>query len=167
MTNDAFATMLNLQAWYLDRLTHDVGDARMADQPGQVMNHPAWQIGHLIWNADHVIGLIGGRPPQDGDWATLFAAGTVPTADRSTYPSKEKLLDTLAQRRRTLIELCRAMSPSDLDKPAPAGSVPPQLSTVGEGVHFMMLTHEGAHLGQIAAWRRAAGLPMALQRPAA
>ena len=38
------------------------------------------------------------------------------------------------------------------------------LPTVGHAIHFMMLTHESTHLGQLATWRHAQGLPMALSK---
>ena len=123
----------NLQ--YAQMLVKDVADDQMAQQPGGVVNHPAWSLGHLVVSANHLGQLLG----LDGDlptgWDKTFATGGVPTADRSDYPSKDDLLNALtAQHTRK------------------------DVPTVGDMVIVMMTGHEMDHLGQIAAWRRAMGL---------
>ncbi len=161
------ATLIQLfgvQRWYLSMLVDDVSDKQFADQFGAVVNHPAWQVGHLAVVADKLAQLAGGKGTLDEAYIRRFDRGSIPTNRRSDYPSKTELLATLDERRAALVAAIDAMSDDDWTKPNPLPPLAQVLPDLAGCMHFLMLSHESNHLGQIATWRHAAGLPMALSK---
>lgn len=144
------------------KLMADLPEERMTAQPvaGVVINHPAWIIGHLAWANNNGIVLLGGEtaiPPQFKD---LFATGTKPAAERSTYPTKAELMATLESSHRRLADAWQHASPEALSNPAPE-RMRAAFATLGSMLAGLMTGHFGSHLGQLSAWRRAMGMPSA------
>jgi hypothetical protein len=163
MNTEALFKTFDFQRYYLSLLIDDIAEDQMTAQPGKVVNHPAWQLGHLAEATDFFVQVIGGEKRLDEKWSKLFAANTTPVNDRSLYPSKAKLIEVLDDRRNALVRRCMEMSEADWQSPhniLPLASLP----TKWHVVHFVMLTHESTHLGQLASWRHAQGLPMALSK---
>ena len=44
---------------HAETLVKDVSAEQMVEQPGGVINHPAWSLGHLVVSADHLGQLLG------------------------------------------------------------------------------------------------------------
>lgn len=137
----------------------------MTAQPGAIINHPAWQLGHLTWALDSAVALVGGAKTLDADWVARFVPNSIPSADRSHYPANSELTQLCSERRQTVATRCAKMSDSDWQQPNPIPQLQAMLPTLWQAMHFLMLTHESTHLGQIASWRRAMNLPMALSKP--
>jgi hypothetical protein len=87
-----------------------------------------------------------------------------PIADRAHYPSKSELINVVDERRETLVKCCANLSDAQWQTANPIDGLRQPLPTVWHVMHFLMLTHESTHLGQLACWRRAQGLPMALSK---
>lgn len=143
---------------YAERLVGDVPPEQMADQPGGVINHPAWSLGHLVVSANHLGQLLGLESALPDGWDQTFATGGVPSSDRAAFPAKEELLDALRTQHARNAEAFRALDPARFQDPHPNEGARRYFPTVGDVVVFMMTSHEMDHLGQIAAWRRAKGL---------
>jgi hypothetical protein len=154
--------VLKFQRSYLSLLVDDIPEARMTEQPGggAVPNHPAWQIGHLACVADNFTGMFGGEKTL-GSWAGLYGQGSKPVADPSTYGTKAELLRTLDERRGALARALERFPDESFRQPNPNPMLAKPLPTL-EHVVQLLLMHEGTHLGQLAAWRRAAGMCEAL-----
>ena len=61
-------------------LVADVTPEQFSQQPGGVVNHPAWSLGHLVLSSDQLAQFVGqGADLSDGD-AELFKAGSTPTS---------------------------------------------------------------------------------------
>jgi len=88
--------------------------------------------------------------------------GSTPIAHREEYPSKDELLRALDERRNTLSQAYLRATPEELAKPMADPRIARIFPTVGRLIAYAMMFHEGTHLGQLAAWRKAAGLPAAL-----
>lgn len=151
------------QRRYLSFLVDDVAEEQMAEQPGGAANHPAWQLGHLAWTADRFAAMLGGSTTLD-HFKERFGGGSTPVADRASYPSRAELLSILDDRRDALAAAFSAASSEDLARPNPNPRFKAALPTIGNMVLFGMLFHESTHLGQLAVWRKAAGLPQALSK---
>ncbi len=160
----ALLATYEFQRSYLSLLVDDIAEPEMAKQPGKVANHPAWQLGHLATSTDQWIGICGGTKKIDENWSRHFAFGSTPTADRSAYPSKTNLIEMVDDRRAALIERCRIMTDAEWALPHPVKPLQQSLATLWQAMHFFMLTHESTHLGQLASWRHAQGMPMALAK---
>lgn len=151
---DIFATTLK-QA---HGVVADVPDARMAEQPGGVVNHPAWTLSHLVVSAGYILSLLD-EPMTAAEMESLkeFGPGSVPVTDRGVYASKEELLATLADRHARADAAVRAKHGTYFDRPSPEylrGFSP----TLGRVLVYLLAAHESYHLAQLMPWRRAAGI---------
>ena len=142
-------------------MVNDLTPEQMVGQPHGVVNHPAWSLGHLVMVADRLGRLLGLESEVPGGWAPVFATGGIPSNDASRYPSKEELLDALAAQHARNTEAIESIGPGWFDTPNPDEKRRKRFPTQGDEAVFLMTSHEMLHLGQVAAWRRAMGLPPA------
>ncbi|HUT93799.1 MAG TPA: DinB family protein [Thermoguttaceae bacterium] len=143
---------------FLRRLVADVDDGMMTAQAGDVVNHPAWTIGHLVYSCQGMAGELGVPGWLPEDWAARFGTGSTPLADRAAYPSKRELLDRLQEGQRRLVEALNSISESDLSVPLPDEQCRDLLPTLGHAVVHILVAHAAEHVGQIIVWRRVLGL---------
>lgn len=142
----------------IERLVSDVPDEHMAAQPIEAMNHPAWLIGHVSIYNEVIVRLLRGEPFDD-PWQQPCGKNSVPSPDRSAYPSKS---DLLSHFRQGVEAGCDAV----VHAPAAAWTTPlehptwgKQFETVAPAVLFLATTHLALHTGQLSGWRRAMKLP--------
>ncbi|MCG3180238.1 MAG: hypothetical protein BIFFINMI_02596 [Phycisphaerae bacterium] len=141
-----------------NRLLADIPDEAMADQAAGIVNHPAWQIGHLCMSADFVLTLLTGRGNLAPDWRTRFGIGSQPQPDRSAYPPKAELLALLACQHAAVADAFAKADAAALEAPAPE-RVRAVFPRAGDIVVGLMTGHESHHLGTLSAWRRVRGKP--------
>ena len=139
-------------------LVGDLSDEQMTRQPHGVVNHPAWLLGHLAASSNQVAKMLGLPSTFPAAWTEAFAIGGVPSGDAAAFPSKEELLAELARQHERVAEALASTEPALFEREHPNEGTRKRFPTVGDYTAFMMTTHEGSHLGQIAAWRRAMGL---------
>jgi hypothetical protein len=158
-------------AWnlrYAEALVADLGAEQWARSGGPGLeNHPAWTIGHLVTGADLVAQDLGLPSDLPDGWAELFLRRgpgdpRMPEGDPAAYPSGEDLLREL---RRQHERVDRAWRSTAAERWATEEdwAFGRDLPTLADATVFMAATHEALHLGQLAAWRRAMGLPSALR----
>ncbi len=119
-------------------------------------NHALWFAGHMAMTDNYFIGRVApGSEKQLEGWDKLFGMGSNPTNHPNDYPPVTEVLDTMRERRRTLVELLKGRSDAELAGPPAAGasSFLPDLASVYE----MTPWHEAMHLGQVTVVRRALG----------
>ena len=143
---------------FAERLVKDLSTEQMAaQQPGGVINHPAWSLGHLVVSADNLAQLLGLDSNLPEGWREIFLTGGEPSGDPSAYPSKEEILGALKWQHARNTEAVKNTDTSLLAEPHPNEERRQYFPTLGDMVVFLMTSHEMQHLGQIAAWRRAMG----------
>ena len=143
---------------FAERLVQDVTAEQMVQQPGGVINHPAWALGHLANSANSLAQVLGLESDAPAGWDKTFATGGTPSNDPSAYPSKEEILAELKKQHTRNTAAFDNIDPAELAKPNPNEAARKYFPTVGDVVVFLMTGHEMDHLGQVAAWRRAMGL---------
>lgn len=158
---DEILNSLSLHMKTLHELVGDLDDAQMTQQPAGVPNHPAWTLGHIIFSLQGIGEEIGLEPWLPADWEKRFGTGSTPVADMGTYPTKQESFGTLAEAERRVREWLSAMDQAALSEPLPDERVREILPTLGHVVLHVLVGHTAAHLGQLAVWRRAMGLPPA------
>jgi uncharacterized damage-inducible protein DinB len=139
----------------------DIDDARLSEQPGGLVNHPAWTLGHLCSAAGFILFLLeeadpASTPQMHPNYLAKFGPGSTPTADRSHYPAKAELLESLASLHARVDAAVRAKHETYFPKPSPE-KFRAFAPTVGRIVMYLLATHEPYHLGQLSQWKRAAG----------
>lgn len=138
-------------------LVEDIRPDEMPRQPNGVINHPAWTLGHLSFTADSLGQMLGLESVLPTGWDDKFKAG-FPTNEPSAYPAKQELLDALAEQHERNTKAFMEANASLFSAPHPDEQTRAVFPTKGDLIIFLMTTHEGNHLGQIAVWRRAMGL---------
>jgi hypothetical protein len=153
----------HFQRSYLGLLVDDIPEDAMTAQPKGLPNHPAWQIGHLAIALDGLGTMLGAPSSLDDDFKAKFDMGTAPTSDRSAYPTKAELLETLDRVRAVVADALAKADDKALAQPNPMAILSEGLPTVAPMAVFMLLSHESNHLGQISVWRQAQGMRPALE----
>jgi len=134
-----------------------IPDDRAAEMPAGIRNHPAWTLTHLCVASDFSLQATGEASKIPQEWFALTGPGSVPVLDRGVYPSLHEALATLTSLHEKVSAALAAKPMSFYDEPSPE-LLRAFLPTNGQLVTFMLCSHEPNHLGQLLAWRRAAGL---------
>lgn len=156
---DRELTLYRFMDGYATILLEDVSQEQMTKQPTQSANHPAWHLGHLAVAGSMALKLAGREPACPRKWFPLFGRGSTPTDDPAKYPDKQTLLDTLHTVHAKVGEAVAEIPPEKIFDPNPIEDLRQPLPTLGDLLAHLLTTHEAMHMGQIAAWRNAMGLP--------
>jgi uncharacterized damage-inducible protein DinB len=143
---------------YAKKLVADIPDERMCAQPFPGMNHAAWVLGHLTYVFDSMIGVFDQKPSMSPQWKELFNLASKPLPDRAKYPSKAELFEAYEKAYQRIVDAVKAASSESLDREFPNPKLRSSLPTVGTAMVHILTSHQGVHLGQLSAWRRAQGL---------
>jgi hypothetical protein len=163
MNSKLILNQFAFQRQYLSMLVDDIPDEQMSAQPGGIVNHPAWHLGHLAFVSDRFTTMLGHAATLD-EWKDRFAPGSTPTADRSAYPSKAELLRVMDERRNALADAFARATPEDMAKPNPSKVIAAIFPTMGHVMLLGLVSHESTHIGQLAMWRKAMGMTEALSK---
>lgn len=139
------------------RLSNDLPDERLAEQPAGIRNHAAWTLGHLSVGADYALQFLK-RPTHADAWKAKCDYGSTPTDRRSDYPSKSELLGMLEAQQVRVAQAVEADFESTLNVAMPVAELKTDYPTVDRFVAYLLSNHPSYHLGQLTAWRRAMGL---------
>ena len=140
------------------RLVADLTPEQMVLQPSGAVNHPAWTLGHLIMSANGLAMFLGLESQVPEGWDRPFETGGIPSGDAADYPSKDELLTALAAQHERNTGAVLQADPAWFATPHPDEQRRRYFPTVGDLATFLMTSHEASHLGQVSAWRRAAGI---------
>ena len=98
------------------------------------------------------------------EWREQFNPGSQPSADPGAYPLMTSLLDTFGSVYTDLLGAAREADSSILAATNPFCPAQPHFPSAGDFVAYLISSHLAYHLGQLVAWRAAAGLGP-LRRP--
>ena len=141
---------------HIERLVKDLSDEQMVSQPNGVVNHPAWTLRHLASSSNFLATTLGLESTTPAAWDAPSPGG-IPSGDASEYPSKAELLSQLKAQHERVAEAVSNADPETFTK-EPAEEMRSYFPKVGDLIDYMLTAHEGTHIGQISAWRRAMGL---------
>ena len=101
-----------------------------------------------------------GRPVDiSEEWLARFLPRTTPVGDAGAYPKKEELVAMFMRAQEHLERVLPEVAEEVLDAVNPIERVRDRMPTVRHMAVYLMTAHDGFHMGQIADWRRAEGLP--------
>lgn len=159
----------NFNLLYAHELVADLEENMMTKKPSKGFeNHPAFTLGHLASAAALISKYLGGNYNFDSEWESLFRRKgpgdpKKPDTNIAKYPKKEELLDVLTNQHKLVEGLISKLDIERFNEPT-KWRFDSYFPTLGDLLFFMCITHESMHLGQLAAWRRAMGLPSALAK---
>lgn len=159
---DTVGTILNIHAMiarFLADAVEDVPESRMTEQPGSIVNHPAWTLSHLNAYAATLLTMFDDPAAPDADAEMeRYGYGTTPVRDPAAYATKQALLAQFRDRNARLAALVATKHADYFPLPAPA-KFQPHAPTLGHITSTLLVAHPPHHLGQLRQWRRAAGIP--------
>lgn len=124
-----------------------VSEAQWDDQPEGFNNTIRWNVGHIVYWMDRYTALSFGTPSSiPASYEALFNSGTKPSDWTIAPPTKDELIQLLAEQLDGLSRLQPEGLDNDLSSPFEFG--PFQFKTAGELFNFALL-HEAIHLGVI------------------
>src|SRR5688572_5989074 len=100
-------TVLHSFIYSLDFLEEQVADLtaqQMRAQPGGLLNHPAWTIGHLAYVLNLIGTVIGLEPSLSESWLKRYGPGSRPVTDPGQYEDAATALGTLRNGRDRIVE---------------------------------------------------------------
>ncbi|MDX9910622.1 MAG: DinB family protein [Phycisphaerales bacterium] len=158
---DAVGAILDIHAMvigFLIAAVEDVPESRMTEQPGTIVNHPAWTLSHLNAYAGVLLSMLDDPsvPTADAEMAR-FGYGTTPVPDRAAYATKRELLDRFRDRNARLASVVADTHAEYFPRPSPE-KFHPHAPTIGHVAITLLVTHPPDHLGQLRHWRRVAGI---------
>jgi hypothetical protein len=160
---DTIGVILNIHAMihgFLIEAVEDIPDSRMTEQPGTIVNHPAWTLSHLNAYAGLLLSMLD-DPSVRGATADAemerFGYGTTPVPDRAAYATKRELLDRFRERTARVAAVVAEKHSDYFPRPSPE-KFHPYSPTIGHIAITLLVTHPPHHLGQLRQWRRAAGI---------
>lgn len=159
MSIEAVVHSFSYSLGYIREQVADLGGDQMTRQPAGVPNHPAWTIGHLVFIAQAIGEVAGVESWLDEGWAKLFGPGSAPVDDVAAYPSKAEMLAALGGSEERLKRAVRQLDEDAMDSPFPDPAYADVFPSVRHALTQVLVAHTGFHVGQIAVWRRAMGLP--------
>ena len=158
---DTIGAILNIHAMingFLVEAVEDIPESRMTEQPGTVVNHPAWTLSPLNAYAGVLLSMLDDPsvPTTDAEMER-FGYGTTPVPDPAAYATKRELLDQFRDRNARLAAVVAERHTGYFPRPSPE-KFHPYSPTIGHIAITLLVTHPPHHLGQLRQWRRAAGI---------
>ena len=127
-------------------------------QPHPTINHPAWIMSHLNAYLPIMQHLMKGESFPDPKDHT-FGMQSKPQQEASLYASRTELSRTFQEGNEAAAALLKELGEEALNQPVQLQRWQTGMPVSGMALGYIMLAHQGIHLGQISAWRRACELP--------
>ncbi|MBL0928040.1 MAG: DinB family protein [Phycisphaerales bacterium] len=155
---EAVVRVFTMAHQFIRQSVEGVPEARMTEQPGTLVNHPAWTLAHLNAYAALILTMLDDRSVPDADAELArFGYGSTPITDPAAYSTKAELLSRFNERHARVAAVVAERHGEYFPRPSPK-QFQPHSSNIGHVVIILMTTHLGHHLGQLNQWRTAAGL---------
>lgn len=158
---DTVATLLDVHAMiagFIAAAVEDVPEHRMTEQPGAIVNHPAWTLSHLNAYSGLLLSMLEDPDAPDHDAEmTRYGYGTTPVPDPAAYAGKRELLERFRDRNARLAKLVAAKHADAFPRQTPE-KFRRFSPTIGHIAVTLLVAHPPHHLGQLYQWRRAAGI---------
>lgn len=141
-----------------DRALAGLDDSHLAVEPAAGAKTAGWLIGHLAVTGDFARRLCGRTALCPAEWRAAFNPGTTPSLIVTDYPPMSDLGGVMLAVYRDLGDAALHVPAAALDAENPYAPKREEFPTAGEFIAWILAGHFGYHLGQLVAWRAAAGL---------
>ncbi len=151
---------LNMSSMVLKTYLDDLSEEEFLLPAGQGCHCAAWQLGHLISSANH---MLEGLKPGSGmelpeGFSKAYSKAALESGVTPAYLAKADYFAMFDRVNEAARKLFLSMTEADLDQPGPPG-FPPMFSTVGSIV-VLIASHPLMHAGQFVPLRRQLGKPI-------
>lgn len=143
---------------YVLRMVQDIPEKQWYMTTSHCINSPGWCIGHITTECDHALMRIGKERVCPGTWDLYFLQGTHPEEDNGKLPKKSALIDAFQLGHKRFRQGVQKLTTEEVSQPSPTKFLKPFLPKYSDWLTHMLTTHIAMHAGNIATWRRVAGL---------
>lgn len=151
---------------YCQLLLKDIAEDQWNTQPYPGANTPTWILGHLATVGHNILSMLGQKGILDEDWNPYFGFDSpIPSVDDENFeqiPKPAVILEAYGMAHDRLMSEIPKVADEAFAKPNPHQALATSFPTTGDLLSFILTMHEAMHLGQLSAWRRAMGMPPAL-----
>jgi hypothetical protein len=141
-----------------ERALAGLDDTHLATEPAAGAKTAGWLVGHLAVTGDFARRLCGRTALCPAEWRAAFNPGTTPSMHAADYPRMTDLGRAMIAVYRDLCDAALHASAAALTVENPYAPKREEFPTAGEFIAYILAGHFGYHLGQLVAWRAAAGL---------
>lgn len=152
---------------YAKTLVDDISPEFMYRSFGDGLeNYPAFTLGHLTIASALIAEELGESYRVPDGWDRFFGRKGPgdprrPLQYEPGMPAKESLIEELSEKHKIVTTLLGNTAPDRFFEKV-EWRFDRYFPRLVDCITFMCITHEAMHLGQLSAWRRAAGMPSAL-----
>ena len=142
----------------MESVVAGLDDSHLALEPQPGIKTAGWLIGHLAVTGDFARRLCGRPPICPKEWRARFNPVTQPSLHRDDYPSMADLGSTFRVVYSDLSDIASQVDVATLAMETPYESARRPFPITADFVAYLMTSHLAYHIGQLVAWRAAAGL---------
>ena len=141
-------------------MTTDIPVDLWRAQPPGLVNHAAWQVGHVT-NARANLAVLLGRPAPvaHSELKTRFGTGSIPEPHSLGGADKEAILESFWAAQEHIAELLAGATETLMNTPTPVEQYRFRFPSIRDMTRLVLTVHDSFHIGQLSAWRSALGLP--------
>lgn len=153
---------------YGKKLLVDIEPDKFARKPYQdgkvtILNHPAFQYGHLGLYPERIANLFGlptDKLKAPTGFRELFAKGAecLDDVEGKIYPSMKIISEHFITSHELILDLLKEVSDETYYRPNHEEASKDRFDTLGAFVIYLLTAHSNVHMGQVLAWRRCMGL---------
>jgi hypothetical protein len=157
---ELMADVLTRDGEILKMTVADFAEEDLLVRPVPGANHAAWQLGHLVASAAHLVGAVAPEviPGPLAAFGEKFSGKTADVDDPAFFPKKAELLEAFTQAYNAAANWVRTLTPEEMSRPTP-GRMAEYAPTVGH-IALMLASHIMMHVGQMQVLRRRLGKPL-------
>lgn len=144
-----------------EMLLNGLSNAEMLTRAVPGMNHPAWQLGHLVASEKWMVEQIkpNSMPPLPPGFRDRYDPKNSQSDESTGWLDKETLLDLAAQQRAGTLKVLDELPDAELEKPGP--EMLRGIAPTNSALLLLVAAHWSNHSGQWTAVRRLLGKPIA------
>jgi hypothetical protein len=138
-----------------------LSDAEMLTRAVPGMNHPAWQLGHLVASEKWMVEQVkpNSMPALPPGFEDRYSPKNAQSEDTTGWLDKATLLDLAAQQRAGTLKVLEQLTDAELQKPGP--EMLRAIAPTNSATLLLVASHWSNHSGQWTAVRRLLGKPIA------
>src|SRR5688572_3301548 len=138
-----------------------LSDAEMLTRAVPGMNHPAWQLGHLIASEKWMVEQVkpNSMPPLPPEFEERYDPKNSQSQETTGWLDKATLLDLAALQRAGTLKVLEELPEAELERPGP--EMLRGIAPTNSAMLLLIAAHWSNHSGQWTAVRRLLGKPIA------
>lgn len=143
---------------YGRQIIADLSEEQMKTPAFAGANPPSWIIGHLTVSADYALKIMGQPTLVAKNWHVMFGPGSSPMKHLDKHPGRAELLAAYEAGHEAVLTALPNVELEAMKAPSFFEPLIKDLPTMGDLLTHLLTSHEGFHVSQLSACRRAGGL---------